>query len=729
MLRFKLLRAIFVFLIVLTIAVIVFFFFSEDEGDIKTSGLTELKKSNRTLIMKDPSIEWGEHQLSAKEMEVLKDKNLPQKEIQVFRDFIFKKKSGNSGIEITGDKAILETSGDIETFTQIRMSGSVKCKLASGWYVSSSSLIYRQGGLLDSETPVTFGSKNANGSAERFFYNSTLGKVSMSGNINLTVESTSTVESAAQPLTISFQSLEYDTNTGDFVISGGFSAVRDDEFLTGKSAHGLMNPGTQKILSFDVLENARMCFKETAMTSDEIETDKKEDKTPFNFKGLKVISSPVIKFSFRDDEKNNIKSIETVKPSSLFIYETSLNEKEKLRIYANEFTILSSQKNSGLEKMTADGKVEMTQILKGKKGNTKRVITCKSFEGSFGENGIFTKIRFLGGLKITEPAYSINSESGVYNAQNSLLTFDGSPLLVHQEGISAAENINFDAGKNILILDKNVVSRIKNTDSANKVFNEKEDIYINSSGMTYNSETNTSIYKGNVIIYQEKSEIFSDSIELNQKSKLLIAKGKTRGRIYDRENDAPFASANSGLDTAGKKAALATPESAPKQKRPEKSKEQEQQKTTIVENERYIDFICDKATIDESNNLILLEKKARVLRSSGEEIKGERIEYTFKDRISEPVRTEATGNASFKKLPYESTSEYLYYDYEKDLITLKGPKVILFSMGKPLITARELTFTSTGDIINIKSLPGERIEAVWKTENKAKGDQEVKKKK
>ena len=59
MLRFKLLRAIFVFLIVLTIAVIVFFFFSEDEGEIKTSELNELKKSNRTLIMKDPSIEWG----------------------------------------------------------------------------------------------------------------------------------------------------------------------------------------------------------------------------------------------------------------------------------------------------------------------------------------------------------------------------------------------------------------------------------------------------------------------------------------------------------------------------------------------------------------------------------------------------------------------------------------------------------------------------------------------
>jgi len=728
MLRFKLLRAIFIFLIVLTIAVIVFYFFSEDEAELRVPEMDELKKSGRSLIMKDPSIEWGEHQLSAKEMEVLKDKNSPQKEIQVFRNFIFKKKSDNSGIEINGDKAILETSGDIESFTQIRMTGAVKCELASGWYISSSSLIYRQGGTLDSETPVTFGGKNASGSAETFFYNSVLGKVTMSGNINLTVDSPSPAGSTVDPLNIAFQSLEYDTNTGDFVLSGGFYAVRGDEFLTGKSAHGLMNPGTQKILSFDILEDARMCFKETAATPGESKINK-DDKSPFNFKGLKVLSSPVIKFLFWENEGNNIKAISTVKPSSLFIHESSLNEKEKLRIYSNEFIILSSQQNSRLEKMTAEGKVRMTQIIKGKERETKRVITCESFEGSFSADGIFTKILFLGGLNITEPAYSINSESGVYNAQNSLLTFDGSPLLIHQEGISAAEVINFDAGKAILILDKNVVSRIKNTDNPNKVFNENEDIYVNASAMTYNAETNTSIYKGNVIIYQEKSKVFSDSIELNQKSKLLIAKGKTKGRIYDRENGAPLAFENSGFNAAGKKAAVATPASVSGQKRPENNKEPEQQKKAAVENERYIDFTCDKATIDESNNLILLEKKARVLRSSGEEIKGERIEYKFKDRIAEPVRTEATGNASFKKLPYESTSEYLYYDYEKDLITLKGSKVILFSMGKPMITARELTFTSSGDIINIKSLPGERIEAVWKTENKAKGDREDKKKK
>jgi lipopolysaccharide export system protein LptA len=723
MLRFKLLRAIFVFLIVLIIAVIVFFFFSEDEGEIKTSGLDELNKSDRTLIMKNPSIEWGEHQLSAKEMVVLKDKNSPQKEIQVFKEFIFKKKSGNSGIEVTGDKAILETSGDIETFSQIKMTGSVQCRLASGWYVSSSSLIYRQGGVLDSETPVTFGSKNAKGSAEKFLYNSTLGKVSLSGDINLNVESISPGENAIEPLNIRFQSLEYDTNTGDFVLSGGFSAVRGDEFLTGKSAHGLMNPGTQKILSFEVLENAQMCFKETAAASTEAKTDKDEDKSPFNFTGLKVISSPVIKFLFWEDERNNIKSINTVKPSSLFIYETSLNEKEKLRIYSNEFYILSSQQNSRLEKMTADGKVQMTQILTGKEGTTKRVITCESFDGSFGENGIFTRILFLGGLNITEPAYSINSESGVYNAKNSLLAFSGSPLLVHQEGVSAAESISFDAEKAILILDKNVVSRIKNTNNANKVFNENEDIYINASAMIYNSGTDTSVYKGNVKIYQEKSTIFSDSIELNQKSKILIAKGKTKGRIYDRENGVPPDFENSGINNAGEKAATAVPKSVSGQKKPE------QHKAATIENERYIDFVCDIATIDQINNLILLVKKARVLRSSGEEIKGEKIEYRFKDRIAEPVSTEATGNASFKNLTYESNSEYLYYDYEKDLITLKGPKVILISMGKPMIIARELTFTSSGDIINIKSLPGERIEAVWKTENKAKDVQEVKKKK
>ena len=724
MLRFKLLRAIFVFLIVVIIAVIVFYFFSEDEAELRVPEMNELKKPGRSLIMKDPSIEWGEHQLSAKEMEVLKDKNSPQKEIQVFSNFIFKKKSGNSGIEISGDRAILETSGDIETFTQIRMTGAVKCELASGWYISSSSLIYRQGGTLDSETPVTFGGKNASGSAETFLYNSVLGKVTMSGNINLRVESPSPAGSTVDPLNIAFQSLEYDTNTGDFVLSGGFYAVRGDEFLTGKSAHGLMNPGTQKLLSFDILEDARMCFKETAATPGEPKINK-DDKSPFNFKGLKVISSPVIKFLFWENEGNYIKAISTVKPSSLFIHETSLTEKERLRIYSNEFIILSSQQNSRLEKMTADGKVEMTQILMGKQGKTKRVITCESFEGSFSADGIFTKILFLGGLNIAEPAYSINSESGVYNASDSQLDFDGSPLLVHEDGVSAAESIKFDAQENILHLKRNVVSRIKNTNKANKVFNENEYIYINASAMTYSAGTNTSIYKGSVKIYQERSKIFSDSIELNHKSKLMIAKGKTKGRIYDKENGAPPTSGNSGLNPPGEKTAKASSPSGVGQKRPEN----EHQKPSVVEEEKYLDFVCDKATIDENNNRILLEEKARVLRSSGEEIKGEKIEYKFKERITEPVITEATGNAAFKKLPYESSSEYLHYDYEKDLITLKGSKVILFSMGKPFIIARELTFTSSGDIINIKSLPGERIEAVWKTENKAKGDREDKKKK
>lgn len=708
MLRFKLLRYIFAFLIAVIISVIVFYFFNEEETDLPKTATNELKKPGRSLIMKNPSMEWGEHHLSADEMEVLKNENMPQKETQVFRNFVFRKKGDRSGVSISGDKAILETYSDIEAFTEIRMSGKVKCELASGWYISSGSLVYHQGGTLDSKTPVTFGGKNATGSAETFLYNSLLGKVLISGNINMTIEPPPSMngEPTPEPTHVAFDSLEYDTNTGEFVISGLFYALRGDEFLTGKSVQGQINPSSQKIISFDVLENARMCFKETTVPTEERQP-KKDERSPFNFDGLKVISSPSIKYRFWEDEKNSIKSINTVRPSSLFIHTNNLDEKEKLRIYANEFSISSSQENSGLDKMTADGKVEITQILTGKQGITRRVISCETFNGWFNEQGASDKIIFLGGLTITEPSYSINSGSGTYTAEDSQLKFDGSPMLVHEEGISAAESIKFDAAKNLLILTNNVVTKIKNKNSAEKVFNKKEDIYINSVSMTYDADKNTSLYKTNVKIYQGKSQIFADSIEMNNDSKIMIAKGKTNGRIYDVEN-APASAADSKTG---------------------KNPGKDESKIQTAGEQKYLDFSCDKMTIDENNNRVRLEKKGRVFQSTGEEIKGDKIEYRFRDKIMAPVTIEANGNTTFKKLPYESSSEYLNYDYEKDLINLKGQKVVLLSGGKPFITARELTFKSSGDIINIKSLPGERIEAVWKTETKAKGDREDKKKK
>lgn len=695
MLRYKIIRAILVFLLIVLLSVIIFFFFQEEEQIDKPSEIDELKKPDRALIMKNPSIEWGEHRLSAEEMEVIKDSKSPQIETQLFRKFTFSKKNGNSSLEITGDSAAVHTVGTIESFTTIKMTGSVKCRMPNGWFIGSPSFTYDQSGILGTESAVTFGSENASGSADTFLFNNQLGKLLLTGNITLKIKPPKTAEDAEQPVIIKTESIEYDTTTGGFVISGGFLATKGDEFLEGKNIQGSMNPSTKKIMTLDVLDSARMCFRNITGTSQENEKKKENKESPFNFDGLKLITSPVIKFEFFEDEQNTLKSIRTVKPSSLYIYETSLQDKEKLRIFADEFGFLTDEQGSAPQKMTASGKVKIVQVLINPKSSYKRIISCESFDGLFDTNGAFTSIVLKGGLNITELNYTIESESGIYKSSNSTLIFSGAPMVQHKDGMSVAEIIKFDTARSLLRLEKNVVSRIKNSNSTDKVFTGKEDIYINADSMAFNSDKNSSLYKGKVKAYQGKSQVFSESLQLNQDDKTLIINGSASGRIYDRDQ----------TTTA------------------------EEKKQEPAEEEKYIDFNCDKCTMDENNSFILFEKKAHIFRSTGEDIKGEKIKYTFKDKISQAIKTEASGKAIYKKAPYESNSDSLYYDVENDLITLKGGKVILFSGGKPLITARELTFKSAGDIINIKSLPGERIEAVWRTEDKAKVTQEVKKKK
>lgn len=707
MLRFKIIRAILVFLILLTIAVVVFFFLDEEEM-VETKQPDYFKNPNRSLIMKGPSIEWGEHQLTAEELEVIKDKDNPRREKQIYKDFTFRKKDGDSTIELTGKSASVETLGAIETFAQIIMKGAVKCQLSNGWFISSSSLTYDQSGLLSSESSISFGSANATGTADMFQYNSSIGKMQIAGNINLAIDSYTDDGQPDIPIIITAQSIEYDTNTGEFFILGGFNAEKKDEFLSGNSVQGLISPATRKIIAMDVLENARMCFKNLSGTAAEPEKSNKDKKSPFNFDGLKLITSPVIKFEFWEDTGNNIKSITTTKPSSLFIYENNIREKEKIRIAANEFDILSSEENAFLEKMTANGKVRITQLITTVQPNSKRVISCESFNGMFDKSGVFTSIDLMGGLNITETNYTINSDSGVYKSKDTRLTFNGSPIVEHKDGVSAAEIVKFDTGRSVLHFEKNVVSKIRRTGGTDKLFTGHEDIFINASAMIFNSETNSSVYKGNVKAYQGKSQVFTESLALNQDVKTLILQGKANGRIFENRESKDDKTVNAGKQTRNASQKDTLP---------------------VSEAEQYIEFSCDKATINENKNYLILEKKAHVFRSSGEDIKGEKIKYIFKDKITQPIQTEATGNAIYKKNPYESNSEYLFYDIEKDLITLKGGKVILYSEGKPLIAARELTFKSAGDIINIKGLPGERIEAVWRTEDKKKSTREEKKKK
>jgi lipopolysaccharide export system protein LptA len=485
--------------------------------------------------------------------------------------------------------------------------------------------------------------------------------------------------STADELVFTTGTFRYDLESGAFNTTGRFDITRGAEYLRAGRMEGEFESGGRNLKSLRAVGKAKLCYRgQEGQEGQEPETAEKADRDLFSLNGYKVINSPVIEFLFSGDEEGSLRGIRTVPRSLMMLYEKAPTGKADMTISAEEFKIDISADTGLIEGFEAEKNVKITQIIRSEEDKEphEREIKCGRFIAEAADaGGEFDKIYFREGLIIEELDQKIIGKEGIYSSATSRLVIKGNPVLKHTSGASAAEKMEFDISDSALHLSGHVVSKLIDMQSRGNVFRETDELFINAGEMTHYTTTGKSSYKNNVKVYQEKSHMFSDALEIFHSDNSFVATGKVKGRIFRQES-----------------------------------------KRVKDDNNEPIRFKGGRVEVRESESIMIVENGAEIVGSVKEEIKAEYIEYGFGESFSETRYVKARGSVSFAQSPYSGNSENLLYDYEMKRIQLKGKKVLLYKNGNLVMVARELTFSPSGDIIQSRSIPGERLRAVWKPE-------------
>ncbi len=684
--RFKILKIIVTLLLVLTFSsVLLYIIGGEEDSNDEHSELLNQIPPDRKVSMKNPTISWDENTISAEVMEVYKEEDSPGAEKQVFTNFVFTHNTGEDSIKVTGEKALLEKKNPSRPFQTIDMTGNVRFETGGGLYIESDKFIFHYNGLLRSDSEVKLGSENAEGRADHFSYNIETESVVLSGDIDIKVFPEETGEA---PIILTTMTLKYDVQSGKFNSVSEFLIEKGIEYLKGGKLNGEMLKGEKSLKELSAEDKAKLCYKGLSRTNQT--SNDKDNKKMLSMDGLKTISSPLITFEFDERGRNELQGIKTVAPSVLKVYrDDNIETPPDTIITANEFIQKMPVQEEINQSFTARGKVIIRQdISNSKQQKAERVIKCGVLDASgSGEKEEYNLIKFRKKFSLAQDGNTMMSSEADYDANGGTLEMRGKPVLHMPEGTSAAVTIRYNLKDEILHLKDRVVTKLKNMQERGRVFNETDELFINSDEMRYSSTKRSSIYKNNVKAYQDKSHLFCDELEIMHDSNSFIATGSANGKVF-RE-----AGAEKGQEA------------------------------------KPFSFRGDSVTIDEKNTKMILEKRAEVQGAESEEINAEYIEYSFGEDFNEARSVLAREKVSFAYTPYTGTSDYLFFDYPKDEMTLRGDKVMLYRQGKIAAIARELTFSPSGDIIQSRSIPGQRIKALWKVEDKEKQKSNSEKKK
>jgi len=357
--------------------------------------------------------------------------------------------------------------------------------------------------------------------------------------------------------------------------------------------------------------------------------------------------------------------------------------KQIMRMRGQQMNLHFAGQNQ-LQQLASSGGVEVTrQVGDGpEQATSSRELTAK-----FSNAGEWSTIDQTGDVRFHEGPRTGQGDRAHLDRATNTATLTGSVILADATMRTTAQTATFTQGSNELRADGNVLSTELRAGTGSAINFASEPAHVSAAHLVADVARGHAVYSGGSRLWQGESVIESDTVELDNPSRMLVAKGHVRGVFPQAARPAkagapPARPARSGTELWHVKAGQLTDWGSESRARLEQDATAESPEGSIHANQ--IDLYFSPSTSG----------------SSGQQLS----------------RAVATGDVTVRQGDRRGTSNRAEYTAAEGKFVLSGGKPTVYDSTGDTTTGRQLTFFFADDRIVVDSEEGSRTLSLHRVE-------------
>ncbi len=346
-----------------------------------------------------------------------------------------------------------------------------------------------------------------------------------------------------------------------------------------------------------------------------------------------------------------------------------------------------------LQEVAGSGAVEVRRKLGGAPEQTTR---SRELSAKFDNSGEWTTIDQTGSVHFSDGLHNGQGDRASLDRVSNTVRIDGSVVLSDDSTRTTAQSASFAQNSNTMRADGRVLTTELRPGTAGAVNLAPEPAHISAEHLSVDTAHGHAIYSGQGRLWQGQSVIEADTIELDNPTRAVQAKGHVQG-IFPQAPWSPKSSSvsNAASDTAVKSVS-ATTSTQPSVR-------------DAVQLGRVHGGLL---TYWEAESRARIEQNARVDSEQGS-IQADQIDLYFSDggaasATKQLSRSVASGDVTVRQQDRRGTSNRAEYTAAEGKFVLSEGKPTLYSSTGDTTTGRQLTFYFADDRIVVDSADGSK---------------------
>jgi lipopolysaccharide export system protein LptA len=248
--------------------------------------------------------------------------------------------------------------------------------------------------------------------------------------------------------------------------------------------------------------------------------------------GTRRVESQVLEVHFLNVSRPGqtlLESVNTLAPARIewenFVTANGKPVKQTMRMRGQQMNLQFDGQNQ-LQRLVGSGGVEVTRQLGD---GLEQATTSRELTAEFADGGGWSTIDQAGDVRFREGPRKGQGERAHLDRATSTATLDGSVVLTDATMRTTAQSATFTQGSNELRADGNVLSTELRGGTGSLTNLAPEPAHVSAAHLVADVARGHAVYSGGARLWQGGSVIEADAVELDNPSRVLVARGNVRG--------------------------------------------------------------------------------------------------------------------------------------------------------------------------------------------------------
>jgi len=426
--------------------------------------------------------------------------------------------------------------------------------------------------------------------------------------------------------------------------------------------------------------------------------------------GMRRLQSDALEIHFSNNSQLGqtlLESVNTLAPATVEWQNVSMVNgkpaRQEMRMSGKQMNLKFDGQNQ-LQRLVSTGGVEVARKL----GDAPEQTTAsRELTANFDGAGQWSTIDQTGNVRFHDGQRAGQGDRAHVDRAANAVTLDGSVVFADAATRTVAQTATFAQGSNLLRADGHVLTTELRADSGGISNFAQEPAHVTAEHLVADTATGHAVYSGNGRLWQGQSVIDADTIELDGRSRVLVAKGQVRG-VFPQAAWSPKPG-QSSAQAMGQTSRLSSGQASSRGPtgpgRPDAELGHVQ---------------GGLLTYWEAESRARIEQNARVDSQQGS-IQADRIDMFFSsagagNATKQLSRAVATGDVAVHQEDRRGTSNRAEYTASEGKFVLSEGKPTLYSSTGDTTTGRQLTFYFADDRIVVDSEEGSKTVTLHRVE-------------